>query len=611
VTFYDPTPEHPEHPTLVITDPTATIFVTTLAIPFPVKAGTVLDITGKTDPGEFAPVIVQPTLRFVSQGPLPAQAPRATLNQLLKGSDDPAWVEMEGVVEGVEIAGNNATLKLGLADGEIAATTVSEPGFDYAALVDALVSIHGVAGSIFNQHGQLSGYQLFFSSMASVTVERPAPPDPFTLPVREIGSLMTYAPGKIFNYRTHIRGAVTLFWAGRMLCVHDSSGSLCANTSQTTPVAPEDMVDVAGFAGIGQIAPILSEAVYRALPARSYVAPIAIDGSEGLSGDNDAKLVQIEGRIITQDRALKDFTILVSAGKFTFPVSLPRSLGSRLLLKVEEGSLVRITGICAVQTDDTVSFHNDGHAKIKFFQIFLRSPADVMVLRKPSWWTAARSLRVLEVAFGVTLCILGWSLYLRSRLRQQTELLRYQATHDALTGIWNRKAICDLLERESALASRVNKQVGIIMLDADYFKRINDTLGHPAGDAVLMELAKRIQMAVRMYDLTGRYGGEEFLIVLPECTGEEVMSCAERVRAKVAEGPFNADGSRLAVTVSLGTTVLDPLVDTQQNALAAADRALYRAKLLGRNRVVSAALLTTSETLGQSSESTTDVSRML
>jgi diguanylate cyclase (GGDEF)-like protein len=613
VTYYDAIPKHPQHPTLVVTDDTATIFVTTPAIPFPIKAGSVLEITGKSAPGEFAPVIVQPRLRFLGQGAPPARAARATLSQFLKGADDPAWVEMEGVVEGVERAGDNVTLKLGLADGEMAATTVSEQGVNYAGLVDALVSIRGVAGSIFNRHGQLSGYQLFFPSMAAVTVEQAAPRDPFELPIRGIGSLMTYAPGKIFNHRTHIRGAATLFWPGRLLCVHDASGSLCAITSQTAPLATGEMVDVAGFAGIGQIAPILSDAVYRALPTRAEVAPIAIDGQEGLSGENDAKLVQIEGKLITQDRALKDFTILVSAGRFTFPVSLPRTPESRSLLKVEEGSLVRVTGICAVQTDSTAFFHDDGHAKIKFFQIFLRSPADVAVLRRPSWWTAAHSLRVLELAFAATLCILGWSLYLRRRLKQQTELLRYQATHDGLTGTWNRKAICDLLERESEIASRVHKQVGVIMLDADYFKRVNDTLGHPAGDAVLMELAKRIQLSVRSYDLTGRYGGEEFLIVLPECTDEQVQSCAERVRAKVAERPFDAEGSRLAITVSLGTTVPDPLIDTQQEALAAADRALYRAKLLGRNRVVSATTESPrcGEAQGPSCETTTNVSTAL
>jgi two-component system cell cycle response regulator len=125
-----------------------------------------------------------------------------------------------------------------------------------------------------------------------------------------------------------------------------------------------------------------------------------------------------------------------------------------------------------------------------------------------------------------------------------------------------------------------------------------------------VELTKRIQIAVRSYDLIGRYGGEEFLILLPDCTAEEIDSCAERVRATVAERPFEAGGVKLPVTVSLGTAVLDPLIDTHQETLVAADQALYRAKHSGRNRAISAAtnLPMNSATLGQCTKSTTEVS---
>jgi len=611
VTYYDPCLDHPGHPVIMLTDQAATVFVSDFVDPgyLQIKAGDVVTVTGISGPGEFAPVILHPDIHVVSRGSLPARAPRSTFYQLIKGSDDPQWVEMEGVVERVEVSGGNATLKLGLADGEIAATTVVEPGVDYARLVDALVRIRGAAGSIFNRHGQITGDQLLFPGMAAVTVEQPAPADPFKLPMSRVNSLMTYAPGKIFNHRAHIRGAVTLLWPGRLLCVEDASGSICAITSQTTPVAPGQMVDVAAFPQIGQVAPILSDAVYQVLPVHHAAAAIPIDAMEGLSGEHDAQLVQIEGRLTTQDRALKDFTILVSAGKLTFPVSMPRSQQSKVLLNLKEGSLVRVTGICAVQTDPTVFFHHDGHAKIKFFQIFLRSPADVIVLQQPSWWTTAHSLRVLEFAFAAALCILGWSVYLRRRLSQQAELLHFQATHDGLTGTWNRKAICDLLHRESIIAGRAHKQVGIIMLDADHFKRVNDTHGHAAGDAVLIELVKRIQAAVRSYDLTGRYGGEEFLVVLPECTEQEVALCAERVRASVAGHPVDAGNLHLSITVSLGTVVLNPRINNQQDALAAADRALYLAKHSGRNCVVPAPmdLRITTESLRLHSQLATDV----
>jgi two-component system cell cycle response regulator len=146
-----------------------------------------------------------------------------------------------------------------------------------------------------------------------------------------------------------------------------------------------------------------------------------------------------------------------------------------------------------------------------------------------------------------------------------------------------------MMRREFEIAARSNSNIGVIMLDVDHFKRVNDTRGHLAGDAVLREIANRIQGAIRSYDLAGRYGGEEFLVVLPDCGAERIQKCAERIRASVADEPIPAEGSYLTVTVSAGTAVLDPALGTESDALAVADSALYQAKNAGRNRVVAAA----------------------
>jgi two-component system cell cycle response regulator len=167
------------------------------------------------------------------------------------------------------------------------------------------------------------------------------------------------------------------------------------------------------------------------------------------------------------------------------------------------------------------------------------------------------------------------------------EELRLQATHDGLTGTWNRNAILDLLRREYELAARSGKTIGVIMIDVDHFKQVNDTYGHLAGDHVLMEAARRMQQAVRSYDLVGRYGGEEFLVVSPECDRGQIQVCAERIRLAMEDQPVLAIGSRIAITVSAGTAILNPRLNTEKDALAAADTALYRAKSGGRNQVVS------------------------
>jgi two-component system, cell cycle response regulator len=169
---------------------------------------------------------------------------------------------------------------------------------------------------------------------------------------------------------------------------------------------------------------------------------------------------------------------------------------------------------------------------------------------------------------------------------QAQELLRFQATHDLLTGVWNRGAILETLRRELDRAARSRTATGIMMLDIDHFKAVNDTYGHLAGDRVLMEVTQRILRAVRAYDAVGRYGGEEFLIVLPGCTREQINQGSERVRSAVDSGPILLDGGPLSVTVSIGAAVTTGAVISETEMLAAADAALYRAKDIGRNRAV-------------------------
>jgi diguanylate cyclase (GGDEF)-like protein len=128
--------------------------------------------------------------------------------------------------------------------------------------------------------------------------------------------------------------------------------------------------------------------------------------------------------------------------------------------------------------------------------------------------------------------------------------------------------------------------VAVILADLDHFKRINDTLGHLAGDSVLRQVAQRLHHSVRPYDAVGRYGGEEFLIVLPGCDGDSALSLAERLRQAIASDRIDAEGTEVAITLSLGVAVSSG--EAQLDAvelLRAADAALYEAKNAGRNRV--------------------------
>ena len=166
------------------------------------------------------------------------------------------------------------------------------------------------------------------------------------------------------------------------------------------------------------------------------------------------------------------------------------------------------------------------------------------------------------------------------------EALRVQATHDSLTTLWNHSAILDILRRELARSNREGTPVGIAMADLDHFKEVNDSHGHMAGDAVLGEAAKRMLSVVRPYDAIGRYGGEEFLIVVPGCDEQGVLAAADRIRLSICEKPVTTPDAIISVTISLGAAATNPAQKTDIKALIhIADAALYTAKGRGRNRV--------------------------
>jgi len=172
----------------------------------------------------------------------------------------------------------------------------------------------------------------------------------------------------------------------------------------------------------------------------------------------------------------------------------------------------------------------------------------------------------------------------QNRLIDARETLRREAKRDSLTALWNHKAILEILERELLRSERNHQPVGVIMIDVDHFKAVNDSRGHAAGDTVLRIIASGIAAMVRPYDSVGRYGGEEFLIVAPGCGPAETWELAERVRTHVARCSIMAAGAAVQVTLSLGVATAECAADLEK-VLSGADAAMYRAKAAGRNRV--------------------------
>jgi diguanylate cyclase (GGDEF)-like protein len=179
-------------------------------------------------------------------------------------------------------------------------------------------------------------------------------------------------------------------------------------------------------------------------------------------------------------------------------------------------------------------------------------------------------------------------LRLEDKLVEAREEMRFKATHDGLTSLWNRAAILTLLRSELARSMRERSAVSLLLCDIDHFKRINDTHGHLVGDEVLQVVSRRLLDAVRLYDAVGRYGGEEFLVVLTGCVDDDLRHRAEQVRMAISSFPIPTTSGPIPVSMSVGAITVEnwekalPL----EVFLKQADGALYQAKAAGRDKVV-------------------------
>ncbi len=174
---------------------------------------------------------------------------------------------------------------------------------------------------------------------------------------------------------------------------------------------------------------------------------------------------------------------------------------------------------------------------------------------------------------------------LQEKLQTALHRAEARARHDELTQILNRSAILEVLEKEVERSKRLRTPLGVIMADVDHFKKVNDSYGHLTGDRILKSVATVLKQGVRIYDSVGRYGGDEFLVVLPNCGQEETLSLAERIRRTVRSTSYRLSERSFACTISLGVTALSEFEHVESaHMLHAADAALYEAKRKGRNR---------------------------
>jgi diguanylate cyclase (GGDEF)-like protein len=218
---------------------------------------------------------------------------------------------------------------------------------------------------------------------------------------------------------------------------------------------------------------------------------------------------------------------------------------------------------------------------------------DVTQYRKQVYLAVALSVSILATTLAM---VFGLSFLLirkeTENVKKLQEMLRWQAITDPLTGIFNKKQIISLIRLEFSRLRRerqggqTERQLGCIMIDIDGFKQINDTHGHLAGDALLLDIAQRISSSLRAHDIVGRFGGDEFIAVLPATNLDQSCQVAQKLCSLMRDAPFTLHGASVTVTLSLGVAVAETDDADYNQMLKRADDALYRAKDRGRDRYV-------------------------
>lgn len=378
-----------------------------------VRAGDLVEIEGRSRPGNFAPVVVVAGIRAMGRQPFPQPA-RVDMEQIFTGIADSSWVEAQGVVH--SIGQENGLRTLGVNWG-VHHFTVYVFGSTKlpAQLLDSHLRIQGVCGSIFNFKRQILGMHLFVPDAGLIRVEGSGAPE--APPLRAIEQLLQFSSSSRFGERFRIRGVVTLAHASGPTYVSDATGGVLVQNHAPAALAAGDAVEVIGLpvAVQGQFNPVLRDAEIRKLGQAPPHAPMLVTATDILDEGYDADLVRIDSVLVDQAPGKGNQTLVLQAGDRLFEARLDR----QQLPALEKGSLLRVTGIVSIDT-----YESQQTVLPRSFSMVMRSPADIAMLQPAPWWTASRAFRVLGLVCAVALLALVWIVVLRRRVRLQTADLR-------------------------------------------------------------------------------------------------------------------------------------------------------------------------------------------
>jgi signal transduction histidine kinase len=394
-----------------------------------VRVGDWVECRGRTAAGGYAPMVELEQFEYLGRKEIPDPVPMS-LGEFSAGRHDGEWVETRGIVRSVQPTPDaRPEMQIALGQERLRVQIYDVRGKVPEHLVDSEVRLFGAASGYFNQDRQLLMPALRVSDWSQVIVTRPASGDPFASVLRSTTSLFRYAPDDRWDHRCKLKGVVTHYLPGKVLFLRDDDGALYVETTQSTPLKPGDVVEVAGFPAIGLGATYLQDSVYRVVGAAPAPGPVAATPALIVQGKiRPSELIAIEG-VLVESTWLRDRWILtLKSAEHTFDADLERSPAGEHSTLPDRGSRLQLVGVVWTERVDPRS----RNIVPESFRVLLRSMADIEVIEHASWWTDARLARTIATLLLVMVAALGWIWLLRRRVEAQTATIAEKVAREAV-----------------------------------------------------------------------------------------------------------------------------------------------------------------------------------
>jgi signal transduction histidine kinase len=423
-----------------IQDSTAGVFVDNANGTRP-EPGDVLEITGITHPGAYAPIITAPQIRKIGVAALPP-ARTVSIERLLSGVEDSQRIEISAMVRDAHVDGSRLTIELVSGGYRFRAYIPASPATDPQKLVAAQVRVRGTAAESHNRSlRHFIAPEIYVPSAGDFIVDTPEQLDPFQQPLIPLNSVAQYRRDTPINERVHVRGVLTLQRLGEGLFLEDGTGGLRVQSRELAAFDPGEIIEAVGFAEIENHQPVLEDAVFQKTGRPSVsIHPTPTTLGDILSGLHHADLVSLTGKVMdrnvrpvhSQPAARSRVVLLLQNSNTLFTAELDEQPAHAELAAIPFGSTVEVSGVCLTE------INADGG--VDSFRILLSNAGSVRVLQKPSWLTPQRLLVGLALAILILILTATWSvmvskrnLTLKTLVREKEEAqVELQSAHDQL-----------------------------------------------------------------------------------------------------------------------------------------------------------------------------------